>query len=88
VWVDLDNASYIRDFVIGIYGFEKYEITIKGRNLDEFYTLLAIGKIQYVEELGTHIFDCPENIPSIDSIQVENVTAVMLPDMPFDDAAA
>jgi len=74
--------------VIGIYGFEKYEITVKGRNLDEFYTLLAIGKIQYVEELGPHNFDRPENIPSIDSIHVENVTAIMLPEMPFDDETA
>ena len=59
---------------VGIYGLEKYHLTIEGRNLDELHSLLSMARIKSVIELGSRTFDRPEDSPCIDRIQIEALT--------------
>lgn len=57
-----------------ILGMEKYLVTIEGRHLTELATLIGMGKIKSLEELGPRTFDRPEEAPSIDAITIETLT--------------
>lgn len=59
---------------LGILGMEKYHVLIEGRHLGELATLIGLGKLKSVEELGPRTFDRPESAPTIDSITVETLT--------------
>ncbi len=59
---------------IGIYGLEKYQLCIEGRNLDELHTLLGMGKIKSIIEFGVRTFDQPEENACIEKIDIETLT--------------
>lgn len=65
------SAGYLQLF---IFGMEKYLITIQGRHLAEFATLLGMCRVKSFEELGKRTHDRPESSPSIDSITIEELT--------------
>lgn len=57
-----------------IFGYEKVELVIEGRNLTELGKLLGEGKIKSLVELGPRSFARDEELPAIDKITVEEVT--------------
>jgi hypothetical protein len=59
---------------LSIYGMEKYRVSIQGRNLNELFELLQIGRIKSMTELGPRNFELPEESPSIDQINIESLT--------------
>ena len=59
---------------LSVYGMEKHRLTIKGRNLNELFDLLQLGRIKSMTELGPRTFDYPEESPAIDSITIETLT--------------
>ncbi|WP_417847329.1 hypothetical protein [Thalassoglobus sp.] len=59
---------------IGIYGLEKYQLCIEGRNLDELHSLLGMGKIKSIIEFGQRAFDQPEESACIEKIELETLT--------------
>ena len=65
------NAGYLQ---LGVYGMEKYLITIEGRHLTELASLIGMAKIKTLTETGQRTFDQPESSPSIDKVTVEALT--------------
>jgi hypothetical protein len=57
-----------------VYGMEKYHITIEGRHLTELASLIGMGRIKSVIEMGPRTYERPEAGPSIDKITIESLT--------------
>lgn len=58
---------------VGIYGLQKYHLTIEGRHLDDLHGLLAMAKVKSFTECDRRGFDRPENGPCIDAIRLETL---------------
>lgn len=65
------NNGYLQ---LLVFGFEKYCITIEGRQLAELASLIGMAKIKSMLELGPRTFDLPESSPAIDKITIEELT--------------
>lgn len=59
---------------LSIFGMEKYRVTIQGRNLNDLFDLLQMGRIRSMTEFGPRTFDHPEENPAIDKISIEALT--------------
>ena len=57
-----------------ILGMEKYLITISGRHLTDLANQIGQGKIKTIMEVGPGTFELPEGGPSIDKIEIEELT--------------
>lgn len=64
------NAGFLQ---LGIFGMEKYLITIEGRHLKELADLMGMGRIKSFAELGPRNFHRPEEDASIDKITIETL---------------
>ncbi len=67
----LRDAGYLQ---LCILGMEKIHVSLAGRNLTELATLIGMGKIKSLEELGPRTFDRPETAPTIDTITIDVLT--------------
>jgi hypothetical protein len=65
------NNGYLQ---LLVFGFEKYCITIEGRQLAELASLIGMARIKSMVELGPRNFDLPESSPAIDRITIEELT--------------
>ena len=59
---------------LGLWGYEKYLITIEGKDLKELAACIRKGTVKSIRELGLRTFDHPADLPAIDKIDVQTLT--------------
>ena len=60
--------------VIGLWGRKETIITVQGKNLDDLYAHLLVGKIRWIAESDRRAPEAAEDKGRIDSITIQEVT--------------
>lgn len=66
--IKLLHAGYL---IVNIFGMEKTQLLIRGRNLSELAKHLSLGRVHWFGETQKKNYELPEACPHIESITVE-----------------